>query len=241
VDPTCKFQCKHCNKKYKGQSGLWQHLKKCNLLVTVETQQVENNALHSKIDNLEKVIDNLTVLVKNQQPTTINNNISNYINIFLNDKCRNACDIRKFIAGIDFSKENYHNLLMDYVGGNAEIITKNYINLPEFERPVYCFSGEDKHQQIAHIQHENNWVVEPELNWERQVQREQDEIEDDPEPNSMYSLVRLFDKKKMEYFDENYKQSHLYLSQRKFNKDCLDGNNQVKLINKIIEMATVDA
>ena len=34
----------------------------------------------------------------------------------------------------------------------------------------------------------------------------------------MYSLVRLFDKKKMECFEENYKQSHLYLSQRKFNK-----------------------
>jgi hypothetical protein len=169
---------------------------------------------------------------------TINNN--NYINIFLNDKCHNACDIRKFISGIDFSKENYHNLLMDYVGGNAEIITKNYKSLPEYERPVYCFEGEDKHQQIAHIQHDNKWIVEPELSWERQVIREQDEIEDDPEPNSMYSLVRLFDKKKMEYFDENYKQSHLYLSQRKFNKDCLDGPNQVKLINKIIEMATVE-
>ena len=52
-------------------------------------------------------------------------------------------------------------------------------------------------------------MVEPELNWERQVQREHDEIEDDdPEPNSMYSSVRLFDKKKMEHFDENYKQSH---------------------------------
>ena len=87
------------------------------------------------------------------------------------------------------------------------------------------------------IQHENNWIVEPELSWERQVQREQDEIEDDPEQNSMYSLVRLFDKKKMEYFDDNYKQSHLYLSQRKFKKDCLDGNNQVKLINKVIELA----
>ena len=60
---------------------------------------------------------------------------------------------------------------------------------------MYCFSGEDKHQHIAHIQHENSWVVEPELN----------------------------------------------LSQRKFNKDCLDGNNQVQLINKIIEMATVDS
>ena len=62
---------------------------------------------------------------------------------------------------------------------------------------------------------------------------------DDPEPNSMYSLVRLFDKKKMEYFDENYKQSHLYLSQRKFNKDCLDDGKQLELINKIIDMVSI--
>jgi hypothetical protein len=246
MESKSTFDCEKCERKYQTKSGLKKHCQKCKVIKTIVPQTIVpvivSIDLQNKIDSLEKVIDNLAVLVKNQQSsTTINNNISNYINIFLNDKCRNACDIKKFIAGIDFSKENYHNLLMDYVGGNAEIITKNYNNLPEFERPVYCFSGEDKHQQIAHIQHENSWVVEPELSWERQVQREQDEIEDDPEPNSMYSLVRLFDKKKMEYFDENYKQSHLYLSQRKFNKDCLDGNNQVKLINKIIEMATVEA
>ena len=239
MNPTLsKNQCKNCRKCYKSQSGIWKHLQVCKVIeIERTTPLTENdNALHNKIDNLERII---IEMAKNHQPTTINNN--NYINIFLNDKCRNACDITKFIAGIDFSKENYHNLLMDYVGGNAEIITKNYNSLPEFERPVYCFTGEDKHQQIAHIQHENNWIVEPELSWERQVQREQDEIEDEPEPNSMYSLVRLFDKKKMKYFDENYKESHLYLSQRKFNKDCLDGNNQVKLINKIIEMATIEA
>jgi hypothetical protein len=235
-----EYKCKNCVKTYKSNQGLWFHKKICKASELAVPEVVLEN-LHIKIDNLERII---VEMAKNQHPTTINNNNinnNNYIHIFLNDKCRNACDIRKFIAGIDFSKENYHNLLMDYVGGNAEIITKNYNNLPEFERPVYCFSGEDKHQQIAHIQHENNWIVEPELSWERQVQREQDEIEDEPEPNSMYSLVRLFDKKKMEYFDENYKQSHLYLSQRKFNKDCLDGNNQVKLINKIIKMATVEA
>jgi hypothetical protein len=233
------YKCPNCVKQYKTKSGRWKHSQICKIVpVMPEIELVDTSNLSNEIKELKNII---TEMVLNQQPTTINNNNNNYINIFLNDKCRNACDIKKFIAGIDFSKENYHNLLMDYVGGNAEIITKNYNNLPEFERPVYCFSGEDKHQQIAHIQHENNWIVEPELNWERQVQREQDEIEDDPEPNSMYSLVRLFDKKKMEYFDENYKQSHLYLSQRKFNKDCLDGNNQVKLINKIIEMATVDA
>ena len=71
--------------------------------------------------------------------------------------------------------------------------------------------------------------------------QEQDKIEDDPEPNSMYSLVRLLDKKKMEYFDENYRQSHLYLSQRKFNKDCLDDGKQLELINKIIDTVSIDS
>jgi hypothetical protein len=44
------------------------------------------------VDNLQKMI---VELAKNQQPlTTINNTNSNYINIFLNDECRNACDIK---------------------------------------------------------------------------------------------------------------------------------------------------
>jgi hypothetical protein len=157
----------------------------------------------------------------------------------LNDKCQNAYDIKRFISGIDFSKENFDRLIRDYVGGNAEIITKSYNSLPENERPIYSFIGEDEHQKVVHIQHDDKWVVERELGWEKQVRREYNESSDDPEPNSMYSLVRLFDKKKMEYFDENYKQSHLYLSQRKFNKDCLDDGKQLELINKIIDMVSI--
>ena len=234
-DENCKHQCKVCSKKYLSQSGLWGHNQLCKPVVAALQPS-------AKIDNLERI---MLELVKNQQPTTINNNNSinntNYINIFLNRKCRNACDITKFIAGIDFSKENYQNILMDYVGGNAEIITKSYKRLPEFERPVYSFSGEDEHQKVAHIQHDDKWIVERELSWTNQVRREyNDGVNDDPEPNSMYSLVRLFDKKKMEYFDKNYKQSHLYLSSRKFNNDCLDDGKQLELIHKIIEMAVVE-
>ena len=242
TDPNCKFQCKICNKKYLSQPGLWAHKKKCKAPVAPEIVVAESTIeLHKKIDNLERMI---VELAKNQQPTTINNNngnnISNYINVFLNDKCHNAYDIKKFISGIDFSKENFEKLIRDYVGGNAEVITKNYNSLPEYERPVYCFNGEDEHQKVAHIQHDDKWIVERELGWEKQVRREYNDGNDDPEPNSMYSLVRLFDKKKMEYFDENYKQSHLYLSQRKFNKDCLDDGKQLELINKIIDMVSIE-
>jgi hypothetical protein len=248
------FKCKNCDKIYKSNPGLWAHNKKCKPAeeVVVAVLTPPETDLHAKIDDLHTEIDNLKGmiigLVKNQQPTAINNttinndnSTKNYINVFLNDKCGNACDIEKFIAGIDFSKENYQNILQDYVGGNAEIITKSYKSLPEFERPVYSFSGEDENQKVAHIQHDDKWIVEHEVSWLNQVRREyNDGVNDDPLPNSMYSLVRLFDKKKMEYFDENYKQSHLYLSQRKLNRDCLDDGKQLELINKIIEMAVVE-
>jgi hypothetical protein len=245
--PICPFKCSKCEKGYVSKSGLRKHKLLCTVVVEATSPispEIVNIDLHAKIDNLEKVIDKLTVLVQNQQVSTINNNINNnitnYINVFLNDKCHNAYDIKKFISGIDFSKENFEKLLRDYVGGNAEIITKNYNSLPECERPIYTFNGEDEHQKVVHIKHDDKWVVERELGWEKQVRREYNDGNDDPEPNSMYSLVRLYDKKRMEYFDENYKQSHLYLSQRKFNKDCLDDGKQLELINKIIDMVSIE-
>jgi hypothetical protein len=163
-----EYKCKNCVKTYKSHQGLWVHKKKCKapeITPIVATPEVD---LHAKIDNLEKMI---IELAKNQQPTTINYdnsvnnsvNNTNYINVFLNDKCHNACDIRKFIAGIDFSKENFEKLLRDYVGGNAEIITKNYNNLLECERPIYSFNGEDEHQKVVHIKHDDKWIVEREV------------------------------------------------------------------------------
>jgi hypothetical protein len=217
------YKCKKCLKSYKSYQGLWGHNKKCEVVAVVPHE--------TEIVNFKGMIVELS-----KKPTSITNNY----NLFLNDKCHNACDIKRFIAGIDFSKENYHNILEDYVGGNAEIITKSYNNLPENERPVYVFKGEDEHQKVAHILYDNKWVVERELGWEKQVRREyNDGVNDDPEPNSMYSLIRLFDKKKMEYFDNNYRQSHLYLSQRKFNKDCLDDEKQLELINTIVDMVSI--
>ena len=63
---------------------------------------------------------------------------------------------------------------------------------------------------------------------------------DDPVPNSLFSLIRLFDKKKMEYFDGNYKENSFTLKSGEFNKDCLDDEKQLKLINKIIEKVSIE-
>ena len=57
---------------------------------------------------------------------------------------------------------------------------------------------------------------------------------------NMYSLIRLFDKKKMEYFDSNFKDNHLYLTQRGSDKDCLDDGKQLELIKKIIDTVSIE-
>jgi len=245
IDPNCEFQCKICNKKYKSNSGLWKHNQTCKL-VEVSNNIIEEEVaqtipqLSNEIKELKSIIIDL---VKNQQPSiNITNNINN-INVFLNEKCGNACNLVQFMEKIQFKGENFERFIMDYVNGNMEVIEKNFKMLPEFERPIYCFEGEDNHQSIAHIQHDNKWVVEPEISWERKSIKGQDETDEEDnylEPNSMYSLVRMFDKKKLDYFNKNYNDDHLYLKCRKLERDTCNPDLQILLMKKIVEMATIN-
>jgi hypothetical protein len=243
-DLLCKTQCKVCNKKYTSVSGLWYHNQKCKVVETIIPTIVESS-LEDKIEELMKQQKILTDLIKNQQPSIINNNSNNNFNIsiFLNDKCGNACSLKDFIDKIDFKGEHFEKFILDYVNGNVEVIQKNFDKIPQFERPFYSFKDEDKHQSIVHIQHDKKWVLEPEIAWERQIENDQDNTcEEDAllKPNSMYSLVRMFDMKKMQYFNDNCMDSHLRYRQRKLEKDTCDTNLQKQLIKKLVEMATIN-
>ena len=134
------FKCPNCDKMYKSNPGLWAHKKKCKLIaVAVAVAVPPETDLRAEIKNLKVMI---IEMAKNLQPITINNSINsnnNYINIFLNDKCHNAYDIKKFIAGIDFSKENFEKLIQDYVGGDADIITKNFTKVCRNTNVHYMF------------------------------------------------------------------------------------------------------
>ena len=55
----CNFECKICNKKYKCNSGLWRHNQKC-IEVKTEPNNINNQELINKIDNLEKLIIELS-------------------------------------------------------------------------------------------------------------------------------------------------------------------------------------
>jgi len=79
--------------------------------------------------------------------------------------------------------------------------------------------------------------------WERKVvngENETDEEDNSLVPDSMYSLVRMFDKKKLKYFNDNYLDTQLKFKSRKFEKDTCNSELQKMLINKLVEMARVD-
>ena len=130
-------------------------------------------------------------LVKNQQPNVINNSITNninnitniQINIFLNNECKNACNLEDFLNKIDFKKVNYNNILTNYLDGNMVVMKRNLDELPEFERPVYCLVGDEGK---VYIKHKNGWIMEVKKDWENQIEREQNEIDDEPVANCMY-------------------------------------------------------
>ena len=61
------FKCKNCDSIYKSNQGLWSHNKKCKPVVAIEVPEPD---LHAKIDNLERVIIDMT----NQQ-LVINNKV----------------------------------------------------------------------------------------------------------------------------------------------------------------------
>ena len=232
-DATCEHQCQICFKIYTNQSSLWSHKKKCKKVENVDVD------LSEKINKIESLVE---TLVKNQQPSVVNNivnnnNITNInINIFLNNECKNACTIEEFIDKIQFDKVNYNHILDDYAEGNMEVICREYHELPEFERPLYCFLGDEGK---AYIKYNTEWIMEDEKSWIDQIKREQNDINDEPVPNSMYSLVRMFDKKKMEYFYRKWTQSNSYKYEGKINKDCYNAENQHVLVKKLITMATI--
>jgi len=245
LDLSCKYQCTICFNKYKGQSGLWQHSQKCksiDLSIDNVAKSSIEPTLREEINELKEMITELT---NKQQPTPciINNNITNNISVFLNDKCGNACNLSDFIERIDFKGENFEKFIMDYVTGNMEVFEKNFKLLPEFERPVYCFDGEDNHQSIAHIQHDKKWIIEPEIQWERKSIKGQDETDEEDNhlvPNSMYSLVRMFDKKKLKYFNEELSNSNLKFKCRKLESDSCNTELQQEFMKKIVELATLN-
>ena len=139
-----KYRC-ICDKEYIYSSSLSKHKKTCKeIMETGITTDIvlkileQNKQLSDIIVNQSKQMNEMIPKIGNTN-NTINNNQKLNINIFLNEKCKDAMSMDNFLKTIEVSLSN---LLVTKEKGLAEgitnIIVENMNKLPINQRPIHC-------------------------------------------------------------------------------------------------------
>jgi len=167
-----KFVCK-CGKSYKYSSGLCKHKTKCKHLYNVnENTEIvpknnveklleklieKNNDILEENKDLRKEIKNLKLgnTMINSNNTNNTNNSFN-INMFLNEKCKNAMNIEDFVEKIKLSLEDLQFTKDNgYAKGISNIFIKNLNDMDVTERPIHC---SDQKRLQFYVKNDNEWT-----------------------------------------------------------------------------------
>jgi hypothetical protein len=165
-----QFNCDLCNKQYKQRSGLWRHKKKCKKTINLINKPTDTESLKlvmqtiiSNLNSDNKIKNELLQQLKAQSSIiqdiiprigTTNNNKFN-INVFLNEKCKDAINMTEFIDSIDFQMKD-----IDYTNNNGvmDSISSLFINnlkqMDRDKRPIHCT---DFKRETLYIKDNNNW------------------------------------------------------------------------------------
>uniref|UniRef100_A0A6C0D4S3 C2H2-type domain-containing protein n=1 Tax=viral metagenome TaxID=1070528 RepID=A0A6C0D4S3_9ZZZZ len=181
------FCCQICTKEYKTSSGLWKHNKICKL--SDETKSTENeleisteltNVLDSKQpENMKDIIVELFKQNKEFQSTMINqfkeamehikpninnNNCTNNnqfnIQIFLNEKCKDAINLQDFLDNLVVTAADFEQTgKLGFVNGISRIFVNKLNELDVYTRPLHCT---DLKRETVYIKNADTWEKETE-------------------------------------------------------------------------------
>ena len=171
-----KFSCVNCSKEFLSNSGLWRHRKKCiisNQLITCDNSNNKDVILNENSITQNVIIKELKDIIIEQQnqiskqqeqisemiPKIGNNNTTQNnkfnIQVFLNEKCKDAINMTDFVKSIqvsieqlDFTKQN------GLADGLSKTIMDNMNKLSVYERPLHCT---DIKRETLYIKDENEW------------------------------------------------------------------------------------
>ena len=168
------YICK-CGKKYIHHSSLAKHKRTCDSLhvssgETTITQKEPENIMISKEmfmellkDNREmmKIIksfaekSNITNSTINTNSNNNNNNNTFNMNMFLNEKCKDAMNMKDFIDSIQLNMTDMENMnRLGYVEGMSNIFIDNLQKTDIYKRPVHC---SDVKRETLYVKENNEW------------------------------------------------------------------------------------
>ena len=245
-----KNQCV-CGKKYKYQSGLYKHIKKCDLYRNQYTKNMTSFSNHNGNINeserdffkkcMEKITDEnfLTNLIKdkiNIQQNIINNTQNNHFNVhfFLNETCKNAMNLSDFMNTIETCQKNWNMMLTEnnMYESFSNLVIHELNELDVTKRPIHCM---DKKRKIVYIKDNNLW--EKDNNCEKLSHAIQDmSIKAEETTNGM---IKQWRENNPEWKHNNEKSDMLYT----VTKNQMDFTNQSKgnkLVNRVINTTMID-
>jgi len=171
-----EFICPNCSKKYKDNSGLWRHKKKC----LENEKEVKTNELNEQNDSVELIKylmkensefkqmiieQNKQMIEMSKNNSVTNNNINSHnksfnLNFFLNETCKDAMNIMDFVDSLKIQLSDLENVgKLGYIEGISKIIVKNLNSLDETKRPVHCT---DTKREVMYVKDEDKWEKENE-------------------------------------------------------------------------------
>jgi len=161
------YICEDCGKTYKDRSGLHRHKKKCDgPPIQAVPVEITKDVKDEKIDKLTEQVGILTTALTtaitegklgNNTTTNSNNTTNNQfnLNIFLNEKCKDAMNITDFLDQIKLQLSDLENQgNMGYVDGISNIFIKNLDEMEENKRPIHCT---DTKREILYVKNNDTW------------------------------------------------------------------------------------
>jgi len=158
-----------CGKSYLDRTGLWRHRKKCThtsdishdnpspsvvLELIKQNQEFKELLLEQNSKILELSYKNTNTINSNN---TINNNKFN-LNVFLNEKCKDAMNIGDFVNSLQLQIQDLENTgEYGFAEGISRIFMKGLKELDVYKRPIHC---SDLKREIIHVKSENKWEKE---------------------------------------------------------------------------------
>ena len=174
------YHCTVCGKKYKYASGLSKHKKKClppaveadNEKITLDIfpTTVEKNEVEAENESLKQEVAELKIMMKkilnnqdkNQEQlkdiipkigNTYNNAMS--INIYLNEKCKDAMNLTDFVENVKVSLEDLlYTKNHGFVKGISNIFVKQLQDMEPTQRPIHC---SDKKRLQFYVKDADKW------------------------------------------------------------------------------------
>jgi hypothetical protein len=175
----------------------------------------ENQELRSQIKELIPKVGN--------NNTITNNNINNKFNIqiFLNEQCKDAINIKDFIESIKISLQQLEQIQnKGLVDGLATAILENIGRLSLYERPIHCT---DVKRETLYIKHDDIWEKDE---TKQNIKKAIKELSHKP-----YSTLKEWLDNNPNYMDDESKQNYFIQTTRSLGQKC--ESIDTKVIKKI--------